>query len=125
MVLIMMIMLVYILQQNSDILDKLLRHKVDMIKPFSNSPKLRKILHKEMSRKSFLKKTQYLRHKIDAVASKHGAAIRKPLHVKTTSTVQSRTIVYNRIDKAGSTTLISKGWILSNASDTCIRLKLF
>ena len=123
MVLIMMIMLVYILQQNSDILDKLPRHKVEKSNPYSNSPNLRKILQQEMSRKSFLKKTLYLRHKIDAVASKHGAAIRKPLHVKSTSTVQSRTIVYNRIDKAGSTTLISKSSILVNTSDTCIRLQ--
>lgn len=102
-VLILMILFMYILQQNGDILHKLPTQETDTI---LNSPKLRKILREEMSQKSFNKKTLYLRHKIDAVASLHGAAIRKPLDINLTKNVQSRTIVYNRIDKAGSTTLI-------------------
>eukprot|EP00090_Calanus_glacialis_P013709 TRINITY_DN22364_c0_g1_i1.p1 TRINITY_DN22364_c0_g1~~TRINITY_DN22364_c0_g1_i1.p1 ORF type:complete len:371 (+),score=94.76 TRINITY_DN22364_c0_g1_i1:29-1141(+) len=105
-VLIMLILSVYILQQNSDILDKLLVHRIGKVNNFSNPPNLRHILNKDISRKSFWKRTQDLRRKIDAVAAMHGKAIRKPLSRNIQHVIQSRSIVYNRIDKAGSTTLI-------------------
>ena len=107
-VLIMLILSVYILQQNSDILDKLLVHRIGKVNNFSNPPNLRHILNKDISRKSFLKRTQDLRRRIDGVAAMHGRAIRKPLNRNIQQISQSRSIVYNRIDKAGSTTLISK-----------------
>ena len=106
-VLIMLILSVYILQQNSDILDKLLVHRIGKANNFSNPPNLRHILNKDISRKSFLKRTQDLRRRIDGVAAMHGRAIRKPLNRNIQQISQSRSIVYNRINKAGSTTLIS------------------
>ena len=58
---------------------------------------------KKMSKKLFLRKTKYLRNKADSITQLDAAALAKnPLQVKTTNAVQSRTIVYNRINKAGS-----------------------
>ena len=110
MVLIMLILSVYILQQNSDILDKMLVNRIGRINNFSKPPNLRHILNKGVSRKSFWKRNQDLRRKIDSIAALHGPAVRKPVQqiVAPSQVIQSRNIVYNRIDKAGSTTLISK-----------------
>ena len=106
-----MILSVYILQQNSDMIDNILVHKVGDIDNFPTPPNTRHILNNarsNMSRQDFWKKTQELRRKIDSIAAQHGAAIRKPYPGTSDTIKQSRTIVYNRIDKAGSTTLISK-----------------
>ena len=108
MVLIMLILSVYILQQNSDILDKMLVNRIGRINNFSKPPNLRHILNKGVSRKSFWKRNQDLRRKIDSIAALHGPAVRKPVKQIVLPVIQSRNIVYNRIDKAGSTTLISK-----------------
>ena len=67
-VLIMLILSVYILQQNSDI---------GKVNNFSNHPNLQHILNTEISRKFFLARTRDLRHRIDSVAAMHGRAIRK------------------------------------------------
>ena len=107
-VLTMMILSVYILQQNSDILNKILVHRIGKINNFSTLPNIRHILTKSVSRKAFWRKTQELRRRIDSIAAKHGSAIRKPYDKSIDKIIQSRNIVYNRIDKAGSTTLISK-----------------
>ena len=105
-VLIMLILSVYILQQNSDILDKLLVHRIGKVNNFSNPPNLRHILNKDISRKSLLKRTQDLRRRIDGVAAMHGRVIRKPLS-RNIQQIRSRRILYNRCDKACFTTLIS------------------
>ena len=111
-VLTLMILSVYILQQNSDILDKML---VNRIGEMDNYASVRHSLNKGMSRQLFIKRTKELRHKIDNIAAQQGGEVRKQFSKTVDKIIQSRTIVYNRIDKAGSTTLISKnslvmGW---------------
>ena len=104
-VLTLMILSVYILQQNSDILDKML---VNRIGEMDNYASVRPSLNKGMSRQLFMKRTKELRHKIDNIAAQQGGEVRKQFSKTVDKIIQSRTIVYNRIDKAGSTTLISK-----------------
>lgn len=81
---------------------------VNRIGEMDNYASVRHSLNKGMSRQLFVKRTKELRHKIDNIAAQDGGEVRKQFSKTVDKIIQSRTIVYNRIDKAGSTTLISK-----------------
>ena len=104
-VLTMMILSVYILQQNSDILDNML---VNRIGEMDNYTSVGHRINEGLSKQLFMKRTKELRREVDNIAAQQGAVIRKQYRKTVDKIIQSRTIVYNRIDKAGSTTLISK-----------------
>ena len=98
-VLIMLVVLVYILKQESG---KIVRkpspsYQVKVIKTLTKSMK-------KMSKELFLKKTKDLKTRAGSIID--DADVWKPLQVKRIDVVQSRTIVYNRINKAGSSTMI-------------------
>ena len=65
----------------------------------------------ELSWKQFKKISQKLRRQVDNIAArrKHKFYEEEPAKEEVEGSLQqSRTVIYNRIDKAGSTTLISK-----------------
>jgi len=72
---------------------------------YSSPPIVRHILNKDLSKRIFWKRTKELRQKIDNIAAQHGAVVTKHYRNTGDKNIQSRTIVDNRIDKAGSTTL--------------------
>merc|ERR1712215_49269 len=113
-VLIVLIMSVYILQQNGTIVEKLMAQKnwnMNKIMDLQIDSQLvhgRHILNKQLSKTEFLKKTKDLRRKIDAIASmKPGKlVVNENLRDIPNKVSQTNNLVHNRIDKAGSTTLI-------------------
>ena len=104
-VLTMMILSVYILQQNSDILDKMLVNRIGHMDNYSSPPIVRHILNNDLSKRIFWKRTKELRQKIDNIAAQHGAVLTKHYRKAGDKINQGRTIVDNNV---GSTTLISK-----------------
>ena len=74
----------------------------------------RSILSASMTLQNFKSKTNALKKEVNAIASKNKYEEYKSEaddeNIKKVPLKQSRTIVYNRIDKAGSTTLIGE-WI--------------
>ena len=78
---------------------------------FNNANKInqpgREILRDKMTLGQFNARTNKLKKQVDTIAEKM-ADISDEEYVEPVSVKHSNTIVYNRIDKAGSTTLISK-----------------
>ena len=83
--------------------------KQEYFKEKSNS---RNILSASMTLQNFKSKTNALKKEVNAIASKNKYEEYKSEaddeNIKKVPLKQSRTIVYNRIDKAGSTTLIGE-----------------
>ena len=76
---------------------------------------MEKHTHKQLSYLQFRKRTRILKANVDKIASIKTKA--DAFDSKTVIPVRtSETVVYNRIDKAGSTTLISKSLHLDNLS---------
>ena len=92
-----LILLVYLLQFRSQTL-KIKKKKKESVSEWTSMSRL------NLNR--FKKRSQKLRTKVDKIASRRN---KRFLSEETTEEVikQSRTIIYNRIDKAGSTTMIS------------------
>ena len=66
-----------------------------------------------MSLKQFKKTSQKLRNQVNKIAARKKERFIKE-DTRSEPLVQSRTVIYNRIDKAGSTTLISMKTVVSN-----------